>query len=132
MRVLCPCRVPGLCRGRLQGKRDVRAGQGPEHGQAPAPLARGQPAADLEMLLLQEDMLVVRVLDRISMRMVRDHVSRRLPEPIACRVQVWHPRADLLAAARSFDTPHRSTHGGNYRRAGETEEHSVAARPFLS
>lgn len=124
--------MPGLCRGRLQGERDLCAGKGSEQREAPAPLARGQSTPDLEMLLLQEDLLVVRVLDRLPMRVVRHDVSRWVPQSTAGRVQVWHPGANLFATTRRVYTAHRGSHGGDNRRASEAAEYSVAARPFLS
>jgi hypothetical protein len=44
--------VPRLCHRRLQGERDIRSGQGAEHRQARASLARRQFAAIVQMRLL--------------------------------------------------------------------------------
>lgn len=61
LRVLCPRRVSGLCDPRLQGECHVRAGQGAGPRQTPAPLARGQSAAVVQVRPLQEGMLVLRM-----------------------------------------------------------------------
>lgn len=63
MRILRPHWVPGLCDCRLQGKRNIRARQGASLGEAHSSLARGKFAAIFQMRLLQENLLVVRVLD---------------------------------------------------------------------
>lgn len=70
MRILCPRRMCGLRGGRLQGERDVQRRQ---RASAHAPLARGEPAYQLQVCCLPPRLLVDRVPDQLPMRVVRQH-----------------------------------------------------------
>lgn len=70
MRVLRPRRVCGLRGGGLQGERDVLRGQ---RAAPRAPLARGQPARQLQMLRLPPRLLVGGVPHWVPLRVVRQH-----------------------------------------------------------
>lgn len=70
MRILCPRRMCGL-RGRgLPGERDVQRGK---RAAPRASLARGQPAAQLQVRRLPPRLLVGGMSQRVPLRVVRQH-----------------------------------------------------------
>lgn len=70
MRVLRPRRMRGLRGGGLQRERDVLRGQ---RAPARAPLARGQPARQLEVRCVPARLLVRGMPHRLPLRVVRQH-----------------------------------------------------------
>ena len=73
LRLFCARGVPGFRDPRLQGMRDLHPGAATRHNSPQASLERRQSPAQFQVRHLQEDLLVSRVPDRISLRMVWDH-----------------------------------------------------------
>ena len=107
MRVLRARGLPSACGERLLRDSNVHAEPNTGHGDTSAPLARRQPADQLQVRRVQEDVLDVRVPGGHEMRVVRHHGSLHLPPAPYRRVQLRQPQRHYYSSLCGLFTSRR-------------------------